>query len=565
MDEVAQHKTKESLWVVINRKVYDVTTFYKRHPGGPQVILQMAGKDATAASAAAHKNALPANLMWEFCIGSLVRFKAKLPEPEPIKPAPAPKAAAAPKAASAPKFQTSTAPRALGPAQKVEPKAPAPATQSPTQVAAKVMTGGAKLVKKGVEVVAKVAPKKAESATSTVPTAATTRSPKQAPAKSAPSDHADHHSNASAERASTQGDLDDDLAHSGKDSIKATALFIVDKMIHEPSLASWAGLIDSGLLEAELHKLLSGVFEGSEWPPLGRKRYFSIVDAHFSDIMESLGDAIRGPMPLGEDPVTYAVAKIAAAEPEKVDERIERFFEALRDLVFAGGGSSKAPSLKALAGTWRNSDGLLCIVADDKCTFNSKITSTITVENGALVLNSWECTSVTPKSVMWQKANKTMEWLRAEAPKAKVPNGVWLSSENNICTVEETVATSTTSKASSFGTLDGMPTLNGWRASSVSPKKIEWVKNGKRMEWKLLEDAKEVPVLNGTWKNDAGLVCTVQDGQCKFNNKGTYPLGMTDGILTLNSWRATAIMTDTVHWQKGDAKMRWARLPEESN
>ncbi|CAE7245983.1 unnamed protein product [Symbiodinium necroappetens] len=53
-------------------QVYDVTNFHKKHPGGPGVLLQMGGKDATAAAAAAHKSILPANLMWEFCIGYIV-------------------------------------------------------------------------------------------------------------------------------------------------------------------------------------------------------------------------------------------------------------------------------------------------------------------------------------------------------------------------------------------------------------------------------------------------------------------------------------------------------------
>ena len=73
VEEVAKHNTAASLWVIMNRKVYDVTALHKKHPGGPGVLLQMGGKDATAAAAAAHKSILPANLMWEFCIGYIVR------------------------------------------------------------------------------------------------------------------------------------------------------------------------------------------------------------------------------------------------------------------------------------------------------------------------------------------------------------------------------------------------------------------------------------------------------------------------------------------------------------
>merc|ERR1719329_935136 len=75
MEEVEKHCTPKSLWIIMNRKVYDVTVFHKRHPGGAAVLLQMGGKDATAAATAAHKSILPGNLMWEFCIGSIVRSK----------------------------------------------------------------------------------------------------------------------------------------------------------------------------------------------------------------------------------------------------------------------------------------------------------------------------------------------------------------------------------------------------------------------------------------------------------------------------------------------------------
>lgn len=45
--ELESHNTEDSLWVVINGKVYDMTEFYRTHPGGPDVILEYAGKDGT--------------------------------------------------------------------------------------------------------------------------------------------------------------------------------------------------------------------------------------------------------------------------------------------------------------------------------------------------------------------------------------------------------------------------------------------------------------------------------------------------------------------------------------
>lgn len=45
LTEIFEHNTKESLWMLINNKVYDVTNF--KHPGGKQILLQNAGQDAT--------------------------------------------------------------------------------------------------------------------------------------------------------------------------------------------------------------------------------------------------------------------------------------------------------------------------------------------------------------------------------------------------------------------------------------------------------------------------------------------------------------------------------------
>ncbi|KAL1953776.1 hypothetical protein VTO42DRAFT_2273 [Malbranchea cinnamomea] len=46
--EIAKHRTRESCWLVIYNKVYDVTDFLDSHPGGASVLLRAAGRDATA-------------------------------------------------------------------------------------------------------------------------------------------------------------------------------------------------------------------------------------------------------------------------------------------------------------------------------------------------------------------------------------------------------------------------------------------------------------------------------------------------------------------------------------
>ncbi|XP_041516811.1 acyl-CoA (8-3)-desaturase isoform X1 [Microtus oregoni] len=55
-EEVAQHSEKKEPWLVIDRKVYDVSDFIRRHPGGHLVLYHYAGQDATDPFMAFHIN-----------------------------------------------------------------------------------------------------------------------------------------------------------------------------------------------------------------------------------------------------------------------------------------------------------------------------------------------------------------------------------------------------------------------------------------------------------------------------------------------------------------------------
>lgn len=44
VSDVAKHSNRESCWVIIEGRVYDVTDFLEEHPGGPEIILRYAGK-----------------------------------------------------------------------------------------------------------------------------------------------------------------------------------------------------------------------------------------------------------------------------------------------------------------------------------------------------------------------------------------------------------------------------------------------------------------------------------------------------------------------------------------
>lgn len=47
LDEVAQHKHRDDLWMAIQGKVYNITHYLKFHPGGAAQLTRGAGKDAT--------------------------------------------------------------------------------------------------------------------------------------------------------------------------------------------------------------------------------------------------------------------------------------------------------------------------------------------------------------------------------------------------------------------------------------------------------------------------------------------------------------------------------------
>ncbi|KAI2786819.1 NADH-cytochrome b5 reductase 1 [Penicillium oxalicum] len=48
MQDVAAHNTKSDTWIVIHGQVFDITEYLQDHPGGAEILVEVAGKDATA-------------------------------------------------------------------------------------------------------------------------------------------------------------------------------------------------------------------------------------------------------------------------------------------------------------------------------------------------------------------------------------------------------------------------------------------------------------------------------------------------------------------------------------
>ncbi|WWC59983.1 uncharacterized protein I303_102546 [Kwoniella dejecticola CBS 10117] len=49
LEQLKEHNTRESLWMLLHDKVYDITAFMDEHPGGDEVLVEEAGRDATEA------------------------------------------------------------------------------------------------------------------------------------------------------------------------------------------------------------------------------------------------------------------------------------------------------------------------------------------------------------------------------------------------------------------------------------------------------------------------------------------------------------------------------------
>lgn len=81
-EEVAKNNTEDSLWCIVDHKVYDLTDFVDAHPGGSVVLQQFAGQDATQAFYNLHRHEVLVKYA-DLCIGTLQGEKSEVIEPHP--------------------------------------------------------------------------------------------------------------------------------------------------------------------------------------------------------------------------------------------------------------------------------------------------------------------------------------------------------------------------------------------------------------------------------------------------------------------------------------------------
>ncbi|KAJ0037654.1 hypothetical protein Pint_23479 [Pistacia integerrima] len=82
MQEASQHNTQDDCWIVVDNKVYDVTSYLEEHPGGDDVVLASTAKDATDDFEDAGHSESARELLEGFCIGELDTSAPAIPELE---------------------------------------------------------------------------------------------------------------------------------------------------------------------------------------------------------------------------------------------------------------------------------------------------------------------------------------------------------------------------------------------------------------------------------------------------------------------------------------------------
>ena len=89
--DVAEHNTKKDLYCVIHDKVYDITKFVDEHPGGEEVLLDVAGQDSTEAFEDVGHSDEARETLEQLLVGTLKRNpgdpKPKTPLPGAVAPA----------------------------------------------------------------------------------------------------------------------------------------------------------------------------------------------------------------------------------------------------------------------------------------------------------------------------------------------------------------------------------------------------------------------------------------------------------------------------------------------
>lgn len=82
-EEVKKNNTEDSLWIIVDHKVYDMTDYVDAHPGGNVVLQQVAGEDATGAFYNLHRHEVLQTVGTSLCIGTIEGEKPEVIDQRP--------------------------------------------------------------------------------------------------------------------------------------------------------------------------------------------------------------------------------------------------------------------------------------------------------------------------------------------------------------------------------------------------------------------------------------------------------------------------------------------------
>ncbi|NXH16578.1 CYB5B protein, partial [Bucco capensis] len=81
LEEVAKRNSSREAWLVIHGRVYDVTRFLEEHPGGEEVLLEQAGRDATESFEDVGHSTDAREMLQQYYLGEIHPVRASLSLP----------------------------------------------------------------------------------------------------------------------------------------------------------------------------------------------------------------------------------------------------------------------------------------------------------------------------------------------------------------------------------------------------------------------------------------------------------------------------------------------------
>jgi cytochrome-b5 reductase len=73
IDELQKHNKHDDAWVVIDKKVYNITKYMDTHPGGKQILFQYIGTDITNVFHKTHELYMLGNIK-KYLVGTLYQL-----------------------------------------------------------------------------------------------------------------------------------------------------------------------------------------------------------------------------------------------------------------------------------------------------------------------------------------------------------------------------------------------------------------------------------------------------------------------------------------------------------